>query len=404
MDLLSVAEPNSAICYNNARQILSQPDIAEAKELADLPKLQKAAKEQARKWIDKIDPLMEQTLSDLIDYGNTVQGTYKTLSSKLIPQLENNDTAQKAHKEILQLLKQKLISPLQKKRETSENIARKVKEFHDKFELIYKEGFLSPSAQQVAASLGTVETVGDTLTEDESDEMRSKNADAKKAKRTANLAGKVACGACMTAVACGTVAVVGASTVGIMSTGAVGVAAAAAVAGIAASPAFPIVLVGVAILGGVVVIGGIAGIAIYCYTEHRKNKKNDELRQQYRDLHNYTQHVVESSAKCSKEWSARERDLKKIVAHLEEAERTPADATSLLESELETFIIGWKQVVDQCLVVRRVSQLSPQNLDEKVKKFVKQQKWTKQHEECQMKVLQNFVVSQLCQVGSFTEE
>ena len=406
-----LAVPNSVICYENARQILSQPDIAESKELADLPKLQKAAKEQARKWRDEIDPLMEKTLSEIMHYGNTFLGTYEILSRKLIPQLENNDTAQKAHKDILQLLKQKLIAPLQKKRETSEDIARRVKEFQDEFERIVN----SFQSAELAAS---IKAVGDTLTED-GREMCSKKADAKQVKKTADRAG-IACGACVTAAAVGTTAVVGASTVGIMSTGAVGAAAAVAVAGIAASPAFPIALVGVAIIGGIVVIGGIVG-AIYYY-RRRKNKKNDEKQlsdvvgtlqskidqleqvlQQYRNLQIYTQHVVECSAKISKEWSARERDLKEIVARLEEeAERTPADAANSLESELETVNIGWKQVVDQCMVVRRASQLSPQNLEEKVDEFAKQQKWSKQHQECQKKVLTDFFISLLCQAGSFT--
>ena len=329
----------AAIVYENARRIISQKVIATTKELPNLPEHQQAAKEKAHKFNDEIWPPMKETIFDVIDYAKTFQCTHKNLV-KLIPQFDHNDRAEKAHRQLLQCLKQVLIPALQEKKYKAVAIASQVYKFHDEFEKIYRSINLA---------------VDDVVTKDE-EEIRDKQAELVKNK--AGLYGWAACGAgaavpITAGVMIKAATVTAAATTTTTTTFAASAATASAAA--AATAAFPVV----AVVGSLLIIGEIATVG-YAYTRYKTektqaNQLSSEIGalktevDQLRLIQTCSQQIVESSAKLVELWTAMEHKLKAIVVHLEKAKSNPADAAIVIETELDTAKDTWKEMEKELL-------------------------------------------------------
>ena len=117
----------------NANTIQRQSDITLDK-LKNLPLHQQNARAHCNTWLQDIWPKIIDTTADVIDYANTFQASYQTLSG-LVEKLKKGD--KEAKKQFSEVLTQILIPALEEKKTESTKIASDTASLSSKFKMDY---------------------------------------------------------------------------------------------------------------------------------------------------------------------------------------------------------------------------------------------------------------------------
>ena len=126
----------------NSNTIMQQPDIKlDDPELKSLPEHQSAARGHCDVWLKNIWPSIISITTDIIDYANTFDSSYQSLTG-LVPRLQKGDEA--AKKEFLQVLDQVLLPTLKEKKANSSKVASDTASLKTNFETDYQK-FLTDS-------------------------------------------------------------------------------------------------------------------------------------------------------------------------------------------------------------------------------------------------------------------
>ena len=99
----------------HTNSILQQPDI-KLDELQNLPEHQKFTRAHCNDWLMNTWPSIISITADIIDYANTFQSSYKSLTG-LVDKLKSGDT--KAKQEFHQILTVVLLPALNEKKTKS---------------------------------------------------------------------------------------------------------------------------------------------------------------------------------------------------------------------------------------------------------------------------------------------